>query len=539
MNTLAIDIGTYSIKFFEVQKERKSLRLLHFTEVILDEVRETMEEDVATEEIQTEIIESYLDEMDAVHTEGFEGKIVFQVPNHLFTTRYLHIPVKQVKKAEQMLPFQLDDELPYTIPELHYVTKFTKVQEGLDATVYISNLQTFDQFYQNLDQLNIIPAMLTSEMSALQCLMSKSKIEENNYCLIDLGHESTKVYFFHQNRIVSNHVSTIGGKVVDENISNTYDIPMDEVSIFKHQNSFFLTENQFSDVDEDQQEFAKLMKIIFWPLVMDLKRWLLGYRVARGSNIQKIILTGGTSRITNIDNFFSQNLNLPVEILKFHDIPTLESMGLTLEQQCSYQMAQTLAFSTYAKPLPINFLSGEYASSFKDHIPLHSTVFIAVRVLLVSLFILVGVLLEWNLLVNEEASLDRIITSSLRKNKSLRLKKSQRRLFKKDPKSTHRLLLRKEKNIVREIKSLEVAFQIDAVSPLANLSQKVSKNKKVDLHSFSSKGGKASAFFKTSSTGKLKDLEALERILKNSDLKEKNVRLNKRKGQLNFDFKFN
>ena len=184
-------------------------------------------------------------------------------------------------------------------------------------------------------------------------------------------------------------------------------------------------------------------------------------------------------------------------------------------------------------------MSGEYASSFKDHIPLHSTVFIAVRVLLVSLFILVGVLLEWNLLVNEEASLDRIITSSLRKNKSLRLKKSQRRLFKKDPKSTHRLLLRKEKNIVREIKSLEVAFQIDAVSPLANLSQKVSKNKKVDLHSFSSKGGKASAFFKTSSTGKLKDLEALERILKNSDLKEKNVRLNKRKGQLNFDFKFN
>ena len=121
MNTLAIDIGNYSIKFFEVQKERKSLKLLHFTEVILDEVRETMEEEVPTEEIQTEIIESYLDEMDAVHTDGFEGKIVFQVPNKLFTTRYLHIPVKQIKKAEQMIPFQLDEELPYTIPELHYV----------------------------------------------------------------------------------------------------------------------------------------------------------------------------------------------------------------------------------------------------------------------------------------------------------------------------------------------------------------------------------------------------------------------------------
>ncbi|MEC8624138.1 MAG: cell division protein FtsA, partial [Bdellovibrionota bacterium] len=314
---------------------------------------------------------------------------------------------------------------------------------------------------------------------------------------------------------------------------------MDEVSIFKHQNCFFLTENQFDDVDEDQQEFAKLMKIIFWPLVMDLKKWLLGYRVSRGSNIEKVILTGGTSRITNIDNFFSQNLNLPVEVLKFHDIPTLESMGLTLEQQSSYQMAQTLAFSTFAKPLPINFLSGEYASSFKDHIPLHSTVFISIRVLLVCLFILIGVLLEWNLLVNEEASLDRIISSSLRKNKSLRMKKSQKRQFKKNPQSTHRLLLRKKKNIEREIKSLEVASLIDAISPLSNLSLKVSKNKKVDLYSFRSKNGKANAFFKTSSSGKLKDLEALEKTLMNSNLKDKNIRLNKRKGQLNLDFKFN
>ena len=94
---------------------------------------------------------------------------------------------------------------------------------------------------------------------------------------------------------------------------------------FKHQNSFFLTENQFDDVDEDQQEFAKLMKIIFCLLSWILKKWLFGYRVSRGSNIEKIIITGGTSRITNIDNFLSQNLNFPVEVLKFHDIPTLRA----------------------------------------------------------------------------------------------------------------------------------------------------------------------------------------------------------------------
>ena len=119
------------------------------------------------------------------------------------------------------------------------------------------------------------------------------------------------------------------------------------------------------------------------------------------------------------------------------------------------------------------------------------------------------------------------------------MKKSQKRQFKKNPQITHRLLLKKKRNIEREIKSLEAASLVDAISPLSNLSLKVSKNKKVDLYSFSSKNGKANAFFKTSSSGKLKDLEALEKTLMNSDLKGKNVRLNKRKGQLNLDFKFN
>ena len=69
----------------------------------------------------------------------------------------------------------------------------------------------------------------------------------------------------------------------------------------------------------------------------------------------------------------------------------------------------------------------------------------------------------------------------LRKNKSLRMKKSQKRQFKKNPQITHRLLLKKKRNIEREIKSLEAASLVDAVTPLSNLSLKVDQGKPIIL----------------------------------------------------------
>ena len=111
MNTLAIDIGSYSIKFFEVIKERKSLRLVHFTEVIIDEVREQMGEDCTLEEIQEEVLESYLEEKDAVHEGGFDGKIVNDVRNKQANKSLSYIKERLVYKDKMLEMSDLIDTL--------------------------------------------------------------------------------------------------------------------------------------------------------------------------------------------------------------------------------------------------------------------------------------------------------------------------------------------------------------------------------------------------------------------------------------------
>src|SRR5690606_4800527 len=122
-------------------------------------------------------------------------------------------------------------------------------------------------------------------------------------CFLDIGHSGTKAYFVIGNRVVSTHLSNIGGELIDTLIAETYQIPHDEAVAYKHQSAFFLTEGQYSQVNEEQKAFALTMKKAMAPLISDLKRWILGHRVKYGTSISKIILTGGTSRINNIDNF--------------------------------------------------------------------------------------------------------------------------------------------------------------------------------------------------------------------------------------------
>src|SRR5690606_34635372 len=119
-----------------------------------------------------------------------------------------------------------------------------------------------------------------------------------------------------------------------------------------------------------------------------LKRWILGHRVKYGTSINKIILTGGTSRINNIDNFIAQMAGLEVEFFKLPKNVTFNETNI-VESEIQTFSSAVLMGSTQKSRIPIaNFLYGEFSSGYSQNIPLHSSAFIGVRVATVCLVLL-------------------------------------------------------------------------------------------------------------------------------------------------------
>src|SRR6476646_982413 len=127
MNILAIDVGSYSVKFIEVRPERKNLVLIEKHEVVLDEARSLYPDIQSTTELQKEIVASH------IHKKASDLKIVFQLPNEMLTTRYLDIPGTSKRKTEQIIPFQLDENLPYSLNQAHFSSRLHKRGGGFSV----------------------------------------------------------------------------------------------------------------------------------------------------------------------------------------------------------------------------------------------------------------------------------------------------------------------------------------------------------------------------------------------------------------------
>lgn len=522
MNILAIDIGTYSVKFTELKPERKSFIVIDQQELIIDDIRCHYPEIDDVTILQKEIVANYIQQ------KTNDVKIIFQLPSEMITTRFLDIPAPNRKKAEQIIPFQLDDNLPYSLNDAHYASSITKVGNSFKAISNIAKLTTFDQFYNLYKESNVIPQILTTEISLIQNYIDHKRFNEN-CCIIDIGHKTTKAYFIRDRRVISNHISHIAGANITDVISKTYQISHDDAVIYKHANAYFLTDDQMKEVNEEQQDFALLMKQILNPLVADIKRWDIGHRVKFGSPIEKIYLLGGTSEINNIETFLESHLGIKVS-----KAPSISDFRKDHNKSDSkYLLTKMMGISGSNPQSLVNMLTGDYQSQSNNLVSAHSTAFIATRVAAVCLIISLGLTIERFAYLNKiDKQAEAKVTNILKRN-NLGLSPNEKRAYRKTPQRVLSLLKKRSRSITDEVSMISSAQDINAMRPLGVLSQIISKNDGVVLESFRSDGIQVSAIFTSTNSS---NILALSRKIKDTNFLNLQTRLSDNQTKLTISF---
>ena len=494
MNILAVDIGSYSVKFLELWLERRSTKLISHQEVIIAEARESFEADATLQQIQFEIIKAYF-------KTPFEGKVIFQYPENMTTTRYLDITVVARKKVEMMIPFQLDEMLPFPATEAHYIKRLEKVTQSTHVTVAIAKQQEFFQFYNGLTDASILPNSLVSELLVVDSYFrGKPKAPEHPIMLLDIGHQTTKCYIIKNNQIVTNHISYVAGKVIDDMIAGTYKIDTKEAVTYKHQNCFFLTEGQYDQVSKEQQDFALMMKQAFWPLVMDIRRWDVGFRSKMGASIGGIYLTGGTSKINNISNFLEQAVGIKVDFLDVQE-DIIQAQDNLDGDESAFWLSSLMARIGLFKNPPGTFLFGPYSGKAGGGLSLLSTSFLFTRTL--ALVGILGFFLLTERYFYLKPRLKEIsskISKSL-KSDSLALNSRIKRLYPKNPEAVIAELNKKDRSIEQSLKSIQSSAKVNAIDPLVSISRLLPKEQNFYMSQFSTDGALAKALFTCENSG--------------------------------------
>lgn len=114
MHVLAIDVGSYSVKYISSFVDKRKVSHVEMSEVIVHDYL-TDREGMTFLEAQIRIVQEIIGSVARPDT-----RILFQADHEIMTTRFLTLPVKSKKKADLMLPFQLEEDIPFALSEIHY-----------------------------------------------------------------------------------------------------------------------------------------------------------------------------------------------------------------------------------------------------------------------------------------------------------------------------------------------------------------------------------------------------------------------------------
>jgi Tfp pilus assembly PilM family ATPase len=521
MHVLAIDVGTYSVKFLSSHVERRKVSHAGMSEVVL---RDYLSDhpDMTPEAAQVEIIRDIIDSNARPET-----KVIFQALPSILTTRFLTLPVKQKKKATQMLPFQLEEDIPYALSEIHFAYRLEGQKTQHTALVELARDNNFEGFFDSLRERDSIPNILTSEASVLENFFNQNAMP-GPFCVINLGHKTTRAYFFYNSRLLTTHVSYVGGHDVNEMISDTYKIDIDEAVFYKHQNAFVLTEGQYSEVDQAQREFASAMEKVLEPIISDFARWKVGFKVNFGLSVGNVFICGGSANIKNITNYLTEKWDVKVAMLETFDKVEAEKIDLNSKNKNKFALVNMMAFGFRKKNRFINLLSGKYAQASGAELPLHSFAFIGVRVAAISAIFVVSLIVERFFIQRDTQFVNSRLTN-ITKNEILEINPRLRRAMIQNPKPVLDSLVKRGRGIKQEINTLQSAIEIRALSPLVTLSQ-VAARTTCTLTNFVSAPGEVKATFNSEDNTELSKLKGL---LMSSVFRDVNVTIDEKAHVLN------
>jgi general secretion pathway protein L len=521
MHVLAIDVGTFSVKFISSFVDRRKINHVDMSEII---VRDYMadHEDLSQEEAQASIIQDIIDTVARPDT-----KIIYQADHHMMTTRFLTLPVKSKKKAELMLPFQLEEDIPYALSEIHYAYRMEGQKAQHSALVELVREDLFESYYNLHRDKNILPNILTTESSVAENFFNLNPMA-GPFCLLDIGHNTTKAYFFFNSRLLVTHVSYVGGRHINDMIAETYKIEQDEAIIYKHQNAFLLTSSQYEDVDQSQKDFAAAMEKVLSPLIADFARWKIGYKVNFGLALQHIFICGGSSNIKNISNYLTEKFESKVTLLESFDKIESEKIDQGPKNKSKYALTNMMVIGFRRKNRFINLLTGRFAQASSSEVPLHSFAFLGIRVAAFSLILGVSLFTERLFIKKDITAINRKMLSVM-KSDELKIPGRLRRGVITNPKPVYDRLVVKQRDVRQEVSILQSAIEIKTLSPLVTVSQIAGATSATLLEFKSNDAGEITAVFSAEAN---EEISKLKDYFERSNLKEVQTSVDQEKMQL-------
>ena len=303
---IGLDIGSYSIKAVEIVNSFKSYEIANFYEKIIPD-----QEDIPLDALVPQCMEQLFQENNLE-----ADRIITAMPGQFISSRVMSFGFSDPRKIHTAIMSEVEDEVPFSMDDMivdHQV--LGPLGDKTVALVVMTRKAFLKSFLDLLQRIKIDPKLVDVDSLAFYNLSSYMPAAPKEvYGLIDIGHEKTSVCLVQDGMLRMFRTINLGGRYLSEFLARDMETKFSEAQRVKHEVSRVLCSvDNGDDLVGDNRIVVERLTLAANAIVKELGRTLYAFKTWEKTPVSRLIISGGTSRIRNLDRFLEDQLEIQVE----------------------------------------------------------------------------------------------------------------------------------------------------------------------------------------------------------------------------------
>ncbi len=353
---IGLDIGSYSIKAVEIINTFKSYEIANFYETIIP-VREDVDPDI--------VIPSCMEQMFRENALDAD-RIITAMPGQYISSRILSFNFSDPRKIQAAVFSEVEDVVPFNLDEMIIDHQILGTADSKTLALIVLTKKIFlKTFLEHLQKIKIDPKLVDVDSLSFYNLGPHLKLNPNEVVgLVDIGHEKTSLCLIQGDVLRMFRSINMGGKFLTEFLARDLEVPYLQAQEIKHATSRLDFEaDPASGLTGIERRAAERMTLGINSLVKELGRTLYAFKTYEKSPVARLMISGGTSKIANLDQYLANRLEMEVTrldlgVTELRMNPALQSHSAIIPQAVAIGMRSV---GTSKKLSTINLRRGEFA----------------------------------------------------------------------------------------------------------------------------------------------------------------------------------
>ena len=301
---VGVDIGSHAVKVCQLKRADKAYSVLTVGSALLPEG--AVDDGTLNEpEVVGEIISDLFKNLKIK-----SKKVGFSISGYSVIVKKVNLAVMEDSQleenimavAEQYIPFDIDD----VYLDFQDLKTNSKENDRTDVMLVAAKKDIVDDYLEMLENIGLTATIVDVDGFALENTYEYNTPKSENVALVDIGASKMNINIISSGISVVARDIVVGSRQLTEHIQSQFDLEFEEAEALKLGHK---------DAAEKRGEIEEIFSTICTQWILEIKKAIdLYHSNYPDSPLQKLVLSGGGSKVTGLTDFLASETGLEVEL---------------------------------------------------------------------------------------------------------------------------------------------------------------------------------------------------------------------------------